>query len=84
MAVELEGDHRGARLGQGERERARTGAHLDHVVAGPDAGEPGDAPHRVRVDDEVLPQGAARRHPVLREERLQLPAGVGHPRRATR
>ena len=84
MAVELEGHHRGARLGQGEGERPRTRAHLHHVVTGAHAGEPSDAPHRVRVDDEVLPQRAARRHPVLGEERLQLPAGVGHPRRATR
>ena len=52
------GDHRGAGLGQRQGERPRTGAHLDHVVTGPHAGEPGDAPHRVRVDDEVLPERA--------------------------
>ena len=59
-AVDLDRGDRGARLGQGQGQRAEAGADLDDVVAGPDAGQPGDAAHRVGVDDEVLPEGAAR------------------------
>ena len=50
----------GAGLGQRERQRTEAGADLDHAVAGADLGEAGDAPHGVRVGDEVLAEVAAR------------------------
>ena len=58
----------GAGLGQRQRQRAEPGADLDDVVAGTDAGEAGDAPHRVGVGDEVLAEVATRRQPVVGEE----------------
>ena len=59
--VDLDGGDVGARLGEGQGERPQTGADLDDVVAGPDRGEVGDAPHGVRIGDEVLTEITARR-----------------------
>ena len=67
-------------LGQGQGERAR-GRRRSRPRGrpGPTAGQPGDAPHRVGVDDEVLPERPARRQPVLGEERRAAAGGCGSP-----
>ena len=57
-AVDLDGRHRRAGLDQRQRQRADAGTDLHHPVAGPDTGQAGDAPHGVRVGDEVLPEVA--------------------------
>ena len=80
MAVGLDGGHRGTRLGQRQRQRPQTGPHLDHVVPGADAGQPGDAADGVRVDDEVLAEGAAGGQSVAVEE----VAGLGRGEQWTR
>ena len=58
----------GAGLGEGQRQRAEPGADLDDAVARPDAGQVGDAPHGVRVGDEVLPEVAARGQAAARQQ----------------
>ena len=68
----------GAGLGQRERERPEPGADLDDVVAGADPCEFGDAPHGVRVGDEVLTEIAARREAVIIEQFVDRRARVGH------
>ena len=60
-AVDLDRRHRRPGLGERQRQRAETGADLDHVVAGADAGQAGDAADGVRVGDEVLAEVAAGR-----------------------
>ena len=67
----------GPGLGQRQRQRAEPGADLDHPVAGPDLGEPGDAAHGVRVGDEVLPEVASRAPgPWAREQLVDAGAAV--------
>ncbi len=78
VAVDLDGGDPGARLGQRQGERPEAGADLHHPVAGPDAGQPDDAPHRVGVDDEVLPQARRRRQTVRRQQRGGLAGREGH------
>ena len=53
-------------------QRAEPGADLHHPVARPDGRQAGDAADRVRVDDEVLPEGAARREAVTGHEVRRL------------
>ena len=54
--IDLHGGDGRARLGERQGQRPQPGADLDDAIAGPDAGEVGDAAHRVRVGDEVLPE----------------------------
>ena len=78
MMVDLDRRHRGARGRQGQGERAKAGTDLHDPVAGPDGGEAGDAPHGVRIDDEVLPQGPAGPDAVLFQQSLHLAPGQCH------
>ena len=80
MAVDLDGEHLGAGLGQGQRQGAEAGADLDDVGARPDVGDAGDAPDDARLGDEVLPEGARRGDPVAVEEREDdVPARLFSP-----
>ena len=63
--VDLDRGDVGAGLGERQRERPEPGADLDDVVARADRGEVGDAPHGVRVGDEVLAEITARRQARL-------------------
>ncbi len=71
--VDLHGDDLRTRLQQPEGQRAEAGSDLQHPGAGADAGEPDDAPHRVRVVYEVLAEPLRRREP----EPLREAAHVG-------
>ncbi len=53
---------------EGERQRSESGPDLDDPVARSDSGHAGDGSHRVRIDHEVLPEGAASLEPVAVEE----------------
>ena len=79
-AVVLDRDDVGARVGQAERERAEPGADLDDMVGRLDAGEADDAPHRVRIDHEVLAERPPGRQAVCVEQRGRVLAGVGQRR----
>ena len=76
--VELDGEDVCSRLEQGQGEAAEAGADLHHAVPGPDAGEAGDPPDGVGVDDEVLTEGPAGMQAVLAEQGGDLLAGEGH------
>ena len=78
MTIGLHRHHRGPGLGQGQGQRAQAGADLEHVGAGPGAREAGDAPDRVRVSDEVLPEGTAGPQSVRRQQLGDVGAGKGH------
>ena len=56
--IDLDRRHEGTGLGQGQRQRTEPGTDLDDPVARSDPGQVGDAPHGVRVDDEVLAEVA--------------------------
>jgi hypothetical protein len=75
VAVDLHRGDRGPGGQEGQRQGAQPGADLDHPVAGADLGQAGDATHRVRVDDEVLPEGPARVQPVRVEQVGHLATG---------
>ncbi|MDZ7732031.1 MAG: hypothetical protein U5R31_02025 [Acidimicrobiia bacterium] len=48
------------------------------MVAGTDAGHPRDTPHRVGIDDEVLPQRLRGRDPVPLQQQPNVPPGQRH------
>ena len=54
--VDLDRGDARADLGEPERQRAEAGPDLDDPVTSLDTGEAHDLAHRVRVDDEVLPE----------------------------
>ena len=83
MAVCLDGGDGRARLGQRQCERAQPRPHFDDAVTGPYPRQPGDAPHGVGVNDEVLAEGAAGSKVVARQEVEDLAAGEGHALWAT-
>src|SRR5258708_30843489 len=83
MPVELDGGDVRTGLGERQRQRPEARADLHHPVARLDPGQADDAPQRVRVDDEVLTQGAARADAVPLEKVLRLPPG-DHPDRFPR
>ena len=66
--VDLDGEHLGAGLREGEGEGTQTGPDLDDLVVATDVGHPGDPPDGVRVDHEVLPERTSRREAVLLQE----------------
>ena len=68
----------GPGLGQRQGERARARRRSRRRVAGADLGQPGDAPHGVGVDDEVLAQRPAGAEPVPVEQLGDLAPGEGH------
>jgi riboflavin synthase len=53
--------HAGDALGEISRQDAEAGADLEHDVVALEVGEPLDHPQHVLVDEEVLPELAARR-----------------------
>ena len=63
-------------------QRAEPGADLDDVVTGADAGQPGDAPDGVRIDDEVLTARLAGSQPVPAQQLTGLSRAERHGRRA--
>ncbi len=77
-AVDFDGDHVRAGLGQREGQRAEPGPDLDHVIARPDTGEGGDAPHGVGVGDEVLAEVTPRCQAAGGEQVADRRPGVGH------
>ena len=78
VAVGLHRHHPGPGLGQGQGQGPEAGPDLEHLVAGPDAGQAGDAADRVGVSDEVLPEGPAGPQPVRRQQLGDVGAGMGH------
>ena len=64
--VDLDGDDAGHLRQQTEGQRAKSRPHLDNDVVRAESGRPHDAPYRVGVDDEVLPER-------LRRPQLQPP-----------
>ena len=70
----------GTGLGQSERERAESGADLDHMIRRTHVGEASDAPHGVRIGDEVLTEGASGGQPMFFEKSGDVASGVGHER----
>ena len=68
----------GAGLGQRQRQRAQPGADLDHAIAGTDAGQAGDAAHRVRVGHEVLAERAPGGQAVGRQQVAHRRPRMGH------
>jgi hypothetical protein len=54
--VDLDRHHPGAHGEQPEGQRAEPGTHLHHDVVRPQVRRLDDPPHRVGVDDEVLPE----------------------------
>jgi hypothetical protein len=79
MTVDLHRRHRCTGLGQRQRQRTQAGADLDHLVARPDPGQPGDAPDGVGIDDEVLAEGAARATIDPCQQLGHLGPGERHP-----
>ena len=77
-AVDLDGGDIRAGLRERERQRPEAGADLDHTITRTDLGKPGDAAHRVGVDDEVLPECAARVESVRRQQLGDVPSAEGH------
>ena len=65
-------------LGQGQAQRAQPRPELEHRGAGSDVGQPGDAPDRVGIGDEVLTEGPAGTEPVCREQRRDVSTGMSH------
>ena len=62
--VLLDGQDRRSGVGQRQGQRTEARPDLDHAVAGTDAGQPGDAHHRVGVGHEVLAERPAGVQPV--------------------
>ncbi len=56
----------------------RPGTDLDHAIARPDLGEPRHATHGVRIDDEVLPESAARVQAVGGQQLGDVASAEGH------
>ena len=54
--VDLDRGHLGAPVEQGQRQRAQTGADLEHVVVAVDPGRRDDPADSVGVVDEILPE----------------------------
>jgi hypothetical protein len=78
MAIGFDGHHVGARLGQGQGEGPETRPDLEHMCAGSGARKARNATDRVRVSDEVLPQGPAGLETVVRQQLCDVGAGKGH------
>ena len=70
-SVDLHGEHPGAGIGEGHRQRAAARADLDDPLPGRDARQAHHPYDGVRVDDEVLSERAARPDLVAAEQ-------VGH------
>ena len=77
-AVTFDGRDGSARLGQGQGQRPETGPHFQHPVTGADTGDAGDTPDGIGIGHEVLPEGAARRNPVVLEQPEHLGPRKGH------
>ena len=80
VTVDLHRRHRRPGLGQRQGQGPEAGADLDHVVAGADAGQAGDAAHGVGVGHEVLPQRPAGVQAVCLEQPADVPRREGHDR----
>jgi hypothetical protein len=78
MAIRFDGHDGGPRLGQGEGQGPEAGPDLEHAGAGPGAREASNAPDRVRVSDEVLPEGSAGLETMVRQQLCDVGAGKGH------
>jgi hypothetical protein len=73
MAVELECGHPRAGGGEGNRERSRTRADLEHALARTDPREADDPTSCVGIGEEVLAERAARPQAVRAEQVSQFP-----------
>ncbi len=78
MAIQLDGHHPGPGFGQRQGQRAQTGPELDDGRPRPDLSQAGDAPDRVRIGDEVLPEGTTRAEPMFGQQRRDARSGMGH------